>query len=216
MHEVRIKGGKKQERHLCERCAREMGVSPVSPAGAQPFAQLLTQIIATPAGGASPGGKSASEAKSPQTTACNCCGMAYSQFRSSGLLGCAECYRAFEGLLGPLLARAHEGGTHHVGRQPLRFRESGASGASEQAAAADRPTRIAAVEQESTERLARIATLRRQLAEAVAAEQYERAAKIRDELSASEMRVVGPAGRAGDEVGPSRGQGPQPAAGDQT
>jgi protein-arginine kinase activator protein McsA len=44
--------------------------------------------------------------------------LAFAQFRNNGLLGCGACYAAFEGLLSPMLARAHEGGTHHVGRKP--------------------------------------------------------------------------------------------------
>ncbi len=198
MHEVRIKGGKKQERHLCERCAREAGVSPV--AKTPPFAQLLTQIIATPgmqdaaefgaSGGADAGGGdavsgvgAAEAGKAAQLTICPNCGLPFSQFRATGLLGCPECYRSFEALLSPLLARAHEGGTHHVGRTP-----QGVGQPLDDALAVKgdaKPGASTSEEREANEqvRKGREATLRRQLAEAVAAEQYEKAAKLRDQLA---------------------------------
>lgn len=116
VHEVMIKGGKKQERHLCEKCARQHGVSIAH--GGTPITQLLTQFIASPAGPTpSPAAAGAAPGSKP-VTVCPACGLAFAQFRNSGLLGCAGCYTAFEGLLAPMLARVHEGGTSHAGKRP--------------------------------------------------------------------------------------------------
>jgi protein-arginine kinase activator protein McsA len=134
-------------------------------------------------------------------TTCPGCSTTFSQFRASGLLGCAECYRVFEAQLSPLLARAHEGGTHHVGKRP-------ASGSASMAAAGQGDDRTDPGEsavllssaassggpeaqtqrpipsaQEAAELGERRRVLKRRLQEAVAAEQYERAAKLRDELA---------------------------------
>jgi len=88
---------------------------------------------------------------------CPACGMTLGQFRQHGNLGCETCYETFEGVLESLIERAHAGGTHHVGRSP-----SGAGRATEL-----RELRMKLV---------------RELDEAVAAEQYERAARLRDRL----------------------------------
>lgn len=95
--------------------------------------------------------------------ACPSCGMTFADFKSTAQLGCAACYSAFEAQLSPVLERSHEGATHHVGKTPGRREGAG-------------------------ERLERIRLLRKQLSDAVAAEQYERAAALRDELTSAEDR----------------------------
>ncbi|MBL0920585.1 MAG: UvrB/UvrC motif-containing protein [Phycisphaerales bacterium] len=89
---------------------------------------------------------------------CPGCGMTWAHFRQKGLLGCGECYKTFEKELMPLIERAHEGGATHTGKSPRR--------------AGSRSEILHG----------RLASLRRQLQEAVAAEQYERAAALRDQL----------------------------------
>lgn len=218
VHEVMIKGGKKHERHLCEQCARKHGVN-VAPA-APPITQLLTQFIAQTAAaagaGASAGAGGAAAGKGASgkpLTACPACGLAFSSFRNSGLLGCPECYRAFEGQLAPMLARAHEGGTHHVGKKPARAAEEGATKAGPAKAAstpgAKKPATGHVVKAATgaggptsgapaSDRSASIAAAKKKLAEAIASEQYEVAAKLRDELARLEGRAIGPkAGGAG-------------------
>jgi protein arginine kinase activator len=88
---------------------------------------------------------------------CTGCGMTLAQFRQHGNLGCETCYQTFEAMLEPLIERAHAGGTHHVGRKAQRVDE-----------------RIDLRELRMK--------LVRELDEAVAAEQYERAAKLRYRL----------------------------------
>ena len=97
-------------------------------------------------------------APKPVIKACPGCGMTFAQFRQAGRLGCAQCYIAFETELSQLIERAQSGGCHHCGKAPRR------SGA-----ALDRELLI--------QRLAR------ELDQAVAAEQYERAAQLRDRLT---------------------------------
>lgn len=93
---------------------------------------------------------------------CPTCGLSFAKFRAEGLLGCPACYDAFAERLVPLLVRAHDGGDHHVGRVPRR---AGAL----------------------VERQQRLMALRRELGEAVAQEQYERAARLRDEIGTLEQ-----------------------------
>ena len=164
VHEVTVRAGQRVERHLCEHCAREQGIAVQTHT---PITQLLSQVIAAQAAGLAP-----EQTTAGAPTACPSCGITHAQFRQTGLLGCPDCYRAFENQLGPLLERAHEGGTHHVGKVPKRLASRGAPGSA-------LPVVLLGGEEEKRQRMT---TLQRQLAEAVAAEQYERAAQLRDEL----------------------------------
>ena len=70
----------------------------------------------------------------------------------------------FEKDLTPLLQRAHEGATHHVGKVPTRRGGTGVP----------------------MKRQVDVAKLRKELARAVEAEDYERAAKLRDQIRQAE------------------------------
>lgn len=108
----------------------------------------------------------------PRGPACPECGHTFHDFKTSGLLGCPACYEAFAGTVSPVIERAHGGATEHVGKAPAR--------------AGDGRQRAALLQQ-----------LVRELDAAVAAEQYERAAQLRDRIK--EMR---PAGAPGSEAAP--------------
>src|SRR5262249_41844412 len=120
---------------------------------------------------------------------CAACGLTYASFRQTGYLGCPECYTAFEQQLVPLIARAHEGGTHHTGKSPKRPLTGDASAAGTGTAhAAERAARAEAdraARQATEARLIaeRAVMLQKRLNEAVAAEEYEKAAQLRDELA---------------------------------
>ena len=149
VHLIEIQDGKKVEKHLCENHAVEEGVA-VKVQNA-PINELLEKFVLKHSQeGEDPG--------RPVTTRCEGCGISYEEFRKSGLLGCSQCYGAFDRMLMPLLERAQEGATRHLGKVPTH------AGINEL-------------------RQQRLRQLRRELEEAVAAEQYERAAKIRDRVN---------------------------------
>ena len=50
---------------------------------------------------------------------CPRCHMVYSTFKESGRLGCSECYETFRAQLKPLLRRIH-GSTRHSGKSPIK------------------------------------------------------------------------------------------------
>ena len=83
--------------------------------------------------------------------------MTYRDFKSSGRLGCAHCYGAFERSLRELLRRVH-GNSRHAGR---RYE----------------PPRPEALEKVST-----LGELRDRLRRAIEAEQFELAADLRDRI----------------------------------
>lgn len=88
---------------------------------------------------------------------CEECGISYVEFRNQGLLGCAHDYQVFKEQIGRLLERTHAGATHHVGKTPRS---------------------LGTVHKPQND----LRRLRRQLDEAVAGEDYERAAELRDRI----------------------------------
>ncbi|MBI1191359.1 MAG: hypothetical protein GC200_11850 [Tepidisphaera sp.] len=151
VHELTQVNGVKVERHLCEQCAKELGLAPPVPA-AGPILGMQVSITTARAAG------------------CPTCRTTFAEFKQHGLLGCADCYKVFEAQLAPLLARAHQGGDRHRGKVPRRL------------TGAPAPAADPAVLAELAERARRLAALRNELDGAVKSEQYERAARLRDEL----------------------------------
>jgi protein arginine kinase activator len=88
---------------------------------------------------------------------CPGCGLPFADFRQTGLLGCPACYDAFMPQIGAVIERAQAGAVHHVGRSPRRL-----EGMADRVALRNR--------------------LMQELETAIAAEQYERAARLRDQL----------------------------------
>jgi len=96
---------------------------------------------------------------------CPQCGMNYLRFRQTLRLGCPNDYEVFAPALDQLLKQLH-GANRHMGKVPR--------------GAAQRGTRSQ-----------RLEVLRRELQEAAATEQYERAARLRDEIKELEREVAG-------------------------
>ena len=102
-----------------------------------------------------------SEKKAESNTAvCSSCGLTFAEYEHTGRLGCAQCYRDFADQLNPSLHKIH-GRMQHAGRKPKAYV----------------PDPQHELNQRSNE-------LRRLMDEAVAAENFEEAARLRDELKA--------------------------------
>jgi protein arginine kinase activator len=151
VHLTEIKGGKKIEKHLCEQCAAQNEGLPVK--SHMPINELLTNFVMAHSG-----------MQKEQALTCEHCGVTWTEFRQNGLLGCANDYSVFERELTPLLKRAHEDQTHHVGKVPTRRGGTGVP----------------------VKRQVDLTKLRRELQKAVEAEDYERAAKLRDQIRQAE------------------------------
>jgi protein-arginine kinase activator protein McsA len=89
---------------------------------------------------------------------CPHCGMNWSSFKQAGLMGCPHDYDTFSTKMLPLLKRAQEGATSHIGKVPARRKTP------------DTEQRIVSQR------------LRRELQKAIDAENYEEAAQLRDQL----------------------------------
>lgn len=97
-----------------------------------------------------------SEVKKEEKTLVCTCGLTFSEFREGGKLGCVDCYSTFSEKLKPLLQRIH-GSTKHVGK-------------------------IATGDEKYLKIKREIVKLEQQLSRAVARENFEAAAKIRDQI----------------------------------
>lgn len=95
---------------------------------------------------------------------CGNCGMTYEEFGRTGRLGCAECYEAFAKLLMPLIKRV-QASTQHVGKKPAR---------------------LAAPSPRTTQDLRQ---LQNRLQKFIAQEEFEEAAKIRDQIKHLEEKL---------------------------
>ncbi len=91
------------------------------------------------------------------TVSCPGCGLTFTQFRQAGTLGCPACYDAFSQHLAAIIERAQAGATHHVGKTPSRTGHS-------------------------IDRQVLRQRLSKELQDALTAEQYERAAQLRDRI----------------------------------
>ena len=108
---------RKQEVHLCEKCARERNLIPDQ---ATPHVDLkaLLGLLLGPLP-PQPAGKP--RAVEPPALTCPTCGLKYEQFRAEGRLGCPDDYVAFQSALEPLLERIHQAQTH-LGKVPAAVR----------------------------------------------------------------------------------------------
>ena len=97
------------------------------------------------------------EAETPAIV-CPRCGETYAEFKKTGMLGCADCYQAFRKELTPVITKV-QGRTQHAGRRPP-------------------------VSEEEQARQTRMEELRNLMEAAVAEENFEEAARLRDELRA--------------------------------
>ena len=94
---------------------------------------------------------------------CENCGMSYHDFSRSGKIGCGVCYNKFGSRLEPVIRRMH-GAAYHTGKVPARGG----------AAIGIR---------------ARILKLRHELERYVSREEYEEAARMRDEIRLLEQQL---------------------------
>ncbi|MFA5251815.1 MAG: UvrB/UvrC motif-containing protein [Phycisphaerae bacterium] len=90
--------------------------------------------------------------------ACPHCGFTLAQFTKEAVLGCPYDYEVFEKSLLPLIEKAHDGKTVHRGKVPSKTPKD-------------------------TKKQIKLASLRQQLEASVQSEDYELAAKLRDEIN---------------------------------
>ncbi|QEL14373.1 UvrB/UvrC motif-containing protein [Limnoglobus roseus] len=156
VHLTDIVNKKKREMHLCESCAREQNLIPDAPSPQLNLPALLQLLMSQLA--PSPSEADADDLD-PASLTCPDCGLKYAQFRADGRLGCPEDYDVFLPVLMPILERVHRG-LQHRGKTPKAVQEQMAKN--------------------------EIADLKAQLTDAIAIEDYEEAARLRDRIRGKE------------------------------
>lgn len=125
----------------------------------------------------------------PSGVVCKHCGLSFEDYRKNLLLGCSECYDSFHDYLVADLRRFH-GETHHVGRRPGgkpgRPAQPSPAGPFEDMAGRveeePRPASTKGAQKVIADREDAIEDLKRAMRAAIAAEDYEKAAKCRDRI----------------------------------
>ena len=93
---------------------------------------------------------------------CPSCGFTFQNFRKMGRLGCPKCYDTFRNQLSPLLRKIH-GSDSHIGKMPLK-------------------------KEVIRDKEALMTNLKERLGEAIKREEFEEAARLRDQIKALERK----------------------------
>ena len=107
MHLTEIVNGQMKKIDLCEKCAKEKGVT--DPQGFA-LADLLLGL----------GASSEMDSAGPELE-CSTCGFTQVDFKKTGRLGCSTCYTVFSEPLEGMLKQMHKG-TQHIGKVPKALR----------------------------------------------------------------------------------------------
>ncbi|MBA4386385.1 MAG: excinuclease ABC subunit B [Verrucomicrobia bacterium] len=102
------------------------------------------------------GGAQQPAEKIPEDRACRICGMRFSDFKKASLLGCPNCYETHAAELVPVIRGMQRGMEEHKGKFPASARVT-----------------------------AEVERLQKALKEAVAAQNFEEAARLRDQIRAA-------------------------------
>lgn len=153
-----IINGTKKEQHLCEECAAEYTSFQMENTV---FNKDLTlgDLLSTILDNYYVNGTKEAGGKKPEIV-CNQCGTSYEEFIQNGRFGCAGCYNSFRKQLNKTL-KSIQGAEVHTGKKPIGFVSS-------------------------TEKLINdipaVDKLSLKLQEAIEKEEFEEAAKLRDEI----------------------------------
>lgn len=153
VHIKKIINGSKQEYSLCDVCANELNEMNFSDVSSMGFSSNFT--VQDLLGGIIDYVNQSTQSNVNVPT-CKNCGMAYSEFKKTGLVGCMECYDSFKTAMTPVIKRV-QGGVDHIGKIP---KKSG---------------------KEIMERR-KLLKLKEELSGAILNEEYELAAELRDKI----------------------------------
>lgn len=161
IHYTKIVNGHKEERHVCEQCANHLK----EPLGSFPMLGLMPDFnMADFIGGFFNQDNQSQpfvQKNMSAHDACPVCGMTAGEFRRLGRVGCSNCYDYFSDYMPGLIQRIH-GNSCHTGKVPVRG----------EAKLAEKQ---------------KVVALRQELQNAIQAEDFERAAQLRDEIKKLEQ-----------------------------
>tara|TARA_R110000850_G_scaffold202967_9_gene329083 strand:+ start:626 stop:1168 length:543 start_codon:yes stop_codon:yes gene_type:complete len=157
--------GKLQKVNLCKNCADDKGVT-------DPTGFALADMLE----GMGEESETESVVENEELT-CPSCGFSQTDFKKTGRFGCAECYHVFDDGLDGLLEAMHKH-TQHVGKIPSTFPDL------------PEPELIPGpTEEMKPSPLDKLSELKQALSNSVEDEDYEEAARLRDEISQLESQL---------------------------
>ena len=160
-HFTQIINNEISEIHLCSKCSAEKGLG-----GVFTIPHFNANDSFT---GLTPSFQKPREVTMSNVEYCPLCGLTYHQFKETGRLGCSQCYSTFRRHLRSLLKKIH-GSTQHAGKIMDKL-----------------------IKEEKTQKVdshQKLLQLREKLQIAVSEEDYEQAAKIRDQIKEIERQLV--------------------------
>ena len=155
---TQIVNGEKKEMFLCDKCAKEMGIDTLNFDMPIHLSNFFDDILND-----YDGTNFSTNLLGTQQLKCNQCQMTYEEFRQNGKMGCANCYEAFSDKIEPLIKRL-QGSTNHLGRKSKNIVEP-------KGIHTNKNTKLEDVEK-----------LKEKIKQLIKEENYEEAAKIRDEI----------------------------------
>ena len=175
--------GEVTELWLCSECAEKMGVGGMfsgfggfgsfssfdSLFGG--FDSLLGSFLGSP-----------SVKTLPAQTRCSVCGSSFSDIAERGKAGCANCYDTFASQLRPTIERIH-GRASHAGKLPGKAAPAAGEKAGEKKSVFGGRAKNDEAKRPAEDTLG---SLKAELQKAIAAEEYEKAAELRDKIRAME------------------------------
>lgn len=164
-HIKQIINGEMTETHLCRDCARVLGGGDML----SEFNFSLSDLFGGFFGDMLPAAGRGASVRCPK------CGSSFDDIVNTGRLGCAQCYDVFYEKLTPSLQRLH-GKLRHTGKV-------GQAVKGETAKSEPKPAVPALTAQTGSDEL-RLASLQKQMDEAVKEQNFELAASLRDEIKA--------------------------------
>ncbi|MGM9923039.1 MAG: UvrB/UvrC motif-containing protein [Bacillus sp. (in: firmicutes)] len=160
LHFTQIINGEKNEVHLCDKCSQEKSEMLLDGHSNFSINNLLAGLLNIEPNYTS---QKQNPFISSDDIRCDHCHMTYTQFARIGKFGCASCYEAFNKQLEPILRRLHSGNSAHTGKIPKRI-------------GGDISLRK------------KVAELKQALQVSIKQEEFEQAAKLRDEIRALEKQ----------------------------
>jgi len=160
---ITVVNGKKHEIWLCENCAKDIS--------SIPFFSSVGQNINFPFQGMLTemlsnidGNKVDIDNNKIKEIICTNCGLTYDEFKKTGRLGCSDCYEEFKVVLEPRI-KSLQVGVKHIGKIPN-------------------------MKGEELIRRRKLKNLKEEMQQLIVAEEYERAAIVRDEIKMLELYIL--------------------------
>jgi len=166
---IKIVGGEFTVMHLCSKCAQEVTgeikkeMESLFPSFPDLFSKMFSDFPSFHSEFFAPFEEEKVKPSEIVEIKCPRCGLPYSDFRKTFQLGCSQCYETFKEQLEPILRRIH-GSIIHKGKVPSKV-----------------PAKVKIPKDEIEE-------MKKKLREAVKREEYEEAARLRDEIRVLEKR----------------------------